>query len=318
MKTKILLLISMSLLSLAVFSQTYCVSNGSNSWSTGFNCSGSGTPVVYEIQAGDSIYYTQSSSVLIDTLKIYGVLNFKTGSKIDMSTPGIVQVYNGGRVIGGNSGTKFRFANGNTVNGPFNVAGPAYIDSSSTSFSAGVLGVEWLDLKASISENELMVEWTTASEENNDYFIVEYSLDGQHFNQIAEVRSKSTNGFSSQILKYSHVIKLNSLPITSEYFIRIKQVDFNGDHGYSGVEVVQNIPSTYKVYRSAEGEISVELNRDIIPDNMALELVNTEGIVVSTEFLYENRTKIKELERGIYIIRLKTPHSSNSYKIAMY
>lgn len=318
MKTKILLLISMSLISFAVFSQTYCVSNGNNSWSTAFNCSGTGTPVVYEIQAGDSIYYTQSSSVLIDTLKIYGVLNFKTGSKIDMSTPGIVQVYNGGRVIGGNSGTKFRFANGHTVNGPFNVAGPAYIDSSTTSFSAGVLGVEWLDLNASISENELMVEWATASEENNDYFVVQYSLDGQYFHPLAEVRSKSANGFSSQILQYSHVIKLNSLPITSEYFIRIKQVDFNGDHGYSGVEVVRSTHSAYKVYRSAEGEISVELNRITIPDNMAVELVNAQGIVVRTEFLHENRTRIKELERGIYIIRLKTPHSSNSYKIAMY
>ncbi|MFK7810730.1 MAG: T9SS type A sorting domain-containing protein, partial [Saprospiraceae bacterium] len=99
------------------------------------------------------------------------------------------------------------------------------------------LPVELLRFSANTIDSEIILDWATASEENNDYFIVEHSTDGRAFTPIEQVRG---NGTTNDIQQYTYV---DEDPFFGENYYRLKQVDFNGDFEYSGV-VVANVSFT--------------------------------------------------------------------------
>lgn len=78
------------------------------------------------------------------------------------------------------------------------------------------------------SRNEFV--WTTASETNNDYFVVEYSKNGKNWVECTEhVPSQSDNGYTYG----TEPIMLINESLFS--YFRLKQVDLNGEFSYSDV-----------------------------------------------------------------------------------
>jgi len=64
------------------------------------------------------------------------------------------------------------------------------------------LPVSFSSFEAFTKSSILSVKWTTASEHNTDYFIIEASGDGVHFSQVDKVPSLAANGISSTPLSY--------------------------------------------------------------------------------------------------------------------
>lgn len=62
------------------------------------------------------------------------------------------------------------------------------------------LPIELLDFNATLVENTVVIDWTTASETNNDYFLIERSFDGNSFNTIAQEKGA---GNSTQTQTYT-------------------------------------------------------------------------------------------------------------------
>ena len=92
------------------------------------------------------------------------------------------------------------------------------------------LPVTLTSFTASIFEtNTVAIDWTTASEENNEYFEVEHSIDGRSFESITYVNG---TGFSYIPQSYQHLHKDVS---TGTHYYRLKQVDFDGTTTYSEV-----------------------------------------------------------------------------------
>jgi len=93
--------------------------------------------------------------------------------------------------------------------------------------SATPLPVEFLFFNGESTPDRNKLFWATASETNNDYFVVERSADGVNFYEIGRVDGA---GNSTQRRDY----KLDDLnPISGIGYYRIKQVDFNGQSSYS-------------------------------------------------------------------------------------
>lgn len=311
---KVLLLLNLSLFFLFdISAQSRCNSNGANVWSTGFNCTSSSLNV-YTIEAGDSIYYTQPSSTALDTLRIAGVLNFKNGSKIDMAADGLIIIESGGKVLGGNGGTKFRFANGVTITGPFNVTGPAYGDSSG-SFNIGVLPVEFTEFSAEVTGEQMLCKWTTASEINNNRFEVELSMDATNYVMIDVVTSASSNGNSTQLLHYKSRTEFIPRIGVHTYYIRIKQIDHNDAYSYSEVIVVQHQHEQFHAYRCAQGEICIELNKI---QTGQLRVYDASAQQIRNETIHDLSTTLSGLKPGVYILQLQTKHGLQSKKVAVY
>jgi hypothetical protein len=121
------------------------------------------------------------------------------------------------------------------VNSTDEDGGPSLGDSIyAKTFSANVaMPVNWLYAKASKNNDNVTLNWATASEENNWKFIVEKSIDKKEWLAIGELKGK---GNSSVVSKYL----FTEMAAKGAAFYRVKQVDYNGKFSYSIVMVTKN------------------------------------------------------------------------------
>lgn len=106
-----------------------------------------------------------------------------------------------------------------------------YTGFSSSILQVNALAVSWLSFTANEQNGKVMLAWSTASEENSDYFILERSVDGIHYSPIANIKAAGTTSSQSD---YSFT---DNMPVakTTNYY-RLKQTDFDGRYNYSQVK----------------------------------------------------------------------------------
>jgi hypothetical protein len=91
------------------------------------------------------------------------------------------------------------------------------------------LPLTWLYVRGETRNNKGFISWATASEENTDSFIVEYSADGRSFIDVGEVAAAS-NSTNSRHYNFLH----DGLKEGMNYY-RVRQVDKDGKYTYSKV-----------------------------------------------------------------------------------
>lgn len=112
-----------------------------------------------------------------------------------------------------------------------------------TVYSTSTLPIELLEFTAAPSGNEVLIRWVTATETNNDYFVVQRTVDGVTFESVDTLDGA---GNSTQPISYS----LNDRnPLEGVSYYRLKQVDFNGACSYSPFVAINFIkPTSTAVY----------------------------------------------------------------------
>ena len=110
-------------------------------------------------------------------------------------------------------------------------------DGARNAFSrpvSGALPVQLMAFSATATPSRgVRLDWTTASEVNNDYFEVQRSPDGRSFEAAGRVRG---NGSSLQAHAYSFVDAAPGAATTHYY--RLRQVDHDGTSSFGPVQVV--------------------------------------------------------------------------------
>ncbi|OUJ71222.1 T9SS type A sorting domain-containing protein [Hymenobacter crusticola] len=120
-------------------------------------------------------------------------------------------------------------------NGTTNTANVTCSTSQATAGCANSpLPVELTSFEAKLSKGSVFLTWTTASEKDNEKFVVERSANGESFEAFTEVAG---HGTSSSGFSYS-ATDLAPLPGTSYY--RLRQTDFDGTTAYSPVITIQH------------------------------------------------------------------------------
>lgn len=216
------------------------------------------------------------------------------------------------------------FAGENAISGAVDLGNGIFEFKSVAGFTNGIrftlgtinprqtpLPVELLSFTAKPVDNSVELNWETASEINNDYFLIERSEFGTSWETIARVNGQ---GNSVQLTKYS---ELDYSPFTNKSFYRLKQVDFDGAYTYSNVVLVdfdnskQNVllypnPTSGRVTISADN-----LNyQNVSLFNAQGQQIQLSGISnqVSSNELSIN---LEALNNGIYFIK----YENQSYKI---
>jgi len=105
------------------------------------------------------------------------------------------------------------------------------------------LPIELISFKARVENNNVVLEWVTASEINNNFFTLERSLDGRNFEVIGYIDSKAPGGNSNQILRYRHI---DRNPPEGILYYRLKQTDYDGAFEYSAIISIlhRSVPET--------------------------------------------------------------------------
>jgi hypothetical protein len=168
-----------------------------------------------------------------------------------------------------------------------------------TVWSTSTLPIELLEFTAAPDGKNVITQWVTATETNNDYFLVERSIDGAVFETVGRVDGA---GNSTQLLTYTFVDE-NAVAGTSYY--RLRQVDFNGSFSLSPIVAVNLIPeTTASVYPnpSADGVFTF-LQGSVAVNEVAVFSSNMQ--LVKTVTLGPNDkpiVSIQDMADGIYFI----------------
>ena len=113
--------------------------------------------------------------------------------------------------------------------------------------SSAALSVKMLYFKVEHVANKNILRWSTAQEQNNKGFEVQYSFNGKDFNQLCFVDSKGVNGNSSSPLSY----EIADANTTGNLYYRLKQIDKDGKTWFSEIIFVRgetNTEAFYKIY----------------------------------------------------------------------
>ncbi len=94
------------------------------------------------------------------------------------------------------------------------------------------LPVTWLYSNASVVGKTVEVTWSTSAEINNDYFTIEKTTDGIHFERAGIVKGA---GNSTQVHNY---LFIDDAPYTGASFYRIRQTDYDGKQSLSRLMAV--------------------------------------------------------------------------------
>jgi len=168
--------------------------------------------------------------------------------------------------------------------------------------STNPLPIELINFSATPTQQNVVLNWQTASEINNDYFEIERSTDGENFISINQIKGA---GNSSQLLNYTNI---DNNPFIGESYYRLKQTDFDGAYSYSDVKQVNFISSdVMRIYPNpAQNEVFVQFNEEIIFDEITLTDVTGKIILVlNSKDKSLIKLDISTLSNGIYLVRCK-------------
>jgi hypothetical protein len=105
-----------------------------------------------------------------------------------------------------------------------------------------MLPVELLEFSARPEGEQVMLEWTTATELNNAGFHVERSSDGVQYDAILEVEGMGTT------VMVTHYEAVDPGPLPGLSYYRLRQTDFNGTNSYSDVVAVERAQGALSAY----------------------------------------------------------------------
>lgn len=169
------------------------------------------------------------------------------------------------------------------------------------------LPITWIGIDASITPNDdVLVEWSTGSELNNDYFTVERSADGSAFEAIGQVDGA---GDSYSLLRYAFV---DEDPYSGFSYYRVKQTDHDGTFDHS------NTVSVWLVFADDRPLIMpnpvqdiafLDLNADA-EGGLLAEIIDPLGRIVFAHRFAINagrntiELRTEELPTGVYMLTL--------------
>lgn len=161
------------------------------------------------------------------------------------------------------------------------------------------------------NKNEVELNWKTVSELKNDYFTIEKSSDGIHFEEVQKVKGAVN---SDKILDYRII---DPRPYQGISYYRLKQTDINGKttiyHELVTIYYTSN-SSKISVYPNpSSSHINIELSGD---QDETIHIKNIDGKIIDTIQLNGKHVQIdvSNYENGVYFIEIGNKFKISSFK----
>ncbi len=155
------------------------------------------------------------------------------------------------------------------------------------------LPVTLVSFEARCNGSDLIFDWTTNSERNNDYFTLESTEDGISFETLGKVKGA---GNSDEILNYS----LQAAEAGDARYFRLKQTDFNGESSHSNVIYADcHLAGKLKLYPNPNnGSFRISgLN-----EGANVSIRNEIGQLVNSFTVSGTNIEVHELAKGVYFV----------------
>jgi len=159
---------------------------------------------------------------------------------------------------------------------------------------------------------DVNIDWETATEQNNRYFILQHSGDGKTWSDLDTVAPASPNSSTPRSYTYA-----DKAPLDGDNFYRLTEVDENGAVNYYGIREVSLHTSKLSVGISPNpctDHIAVRLD-DPALGPLAVDVIDSRGRVMH-RWIADKQTSdwnstftVGDLPPGQYFLRLTVNHT---------
>ena len=175
------------------------------------------------------------------------------------------------------------------------------------------LPVDWLFFQVKEAGEKAEVAWATAQETDSDFFLVEHSRDGRHFEPIGKVTAAGNSADES------HYFFTDARPNIGVNYYRLKQVDADGRFEYSAVRSVE-IRGGGKVHifpNPASHVLHISFGNNF-PEGGAWSLFDFSGNMVKHgkwEDGFPKKINMDDVISGSYFLRISDGHQNVVEKV---
>ena len=170
------------------------------------------------------------------------------------------------------------------------------------------LPIELLSFNAKPKGSVVDLNWATASEINNDFFTIEKTIDGVHFEIVGTVKGAGNN---TSILNY---VSNDDHPYSGVSYYRLKQTDYNGKSSYSDLKTVSFEITTdfsFNIYPNPTGDgvfnlqLNAKSNKEVLVvvyDVLGKQMYSKVLITGENESNVYAIDPTQKLPSGVYVI----------------
>ncbi len=208
---------------------------------------------------------------------------------------------------------------GNAVTTGSTTSGTILSATAATDFNAFTLAsasannplpIELLSYEVALKNSRVNIDWTTVTEINNDYFVVERSQDAYNFKELERVQGA---GDSQSELNYAVI---DRFPFEGISYYRLKQVDFDGTTTFYDIKMVDNSQESVAEYELTvfpnpilkHNKFSIGLE-GFAGNNVQIKIQNMNGVLIySGELNVSQENELIELQSdllkdsGMYVV----------------
>ena len=176
--------------------------------------------------------------------------------------------------------------------------------------ATNILPVEIVNFEVKESDNYNHIVWTTKSELNSKWFIVERSTDGDNYTEIVTMDAA---GNSSQEINYAHKDYDNMFP---KLYYRLKEIDYDGSVHYSDAVMVMRLDLEVSIFPNpTSGLININFYNQVDGDfsvkyTDAIGRVIVEEIKVSAGSSSYVSQVLTTLPAGVYFVEVINANGS--------
>lgn len=173
-----------------------------------------------------------------------------------------------------------------------------------------LLPIQIQRFEAKLVEKEVLLNWETESEQNNDYFDVEHSLDAVEWTKIDKVDGAG----NSNVPRSYQSIDKNPVPGVNYY--RLAQVDFDGNSTYSDVVAIEYLSEAgdkLRLHPNPTGGI-LNITMATPQDISSVSIIDALGQLVRRIENSSTQIDMSDLPAGVYWIKIELQNGSSLSK----
>ena len=185
------------------------------------------------------------------------------------------------------------------------------------------LPADGLTALATLNGSMATIKWTTLSEQNTSYYVVERSLDGSNF--TATGNKTPAAGNSTDKREYQMLDNISSLRQNNVIYYRVKLMDIDGKARYSnvvalrlsqkaGVTIWPNpFHSSITISITTEKETTIEINM-IDVNGRTIRNINQPAAKGISQIPIRN---LEQLPAGVYLVEITDKIAGTTYQVLL-
>ncbi|RYY64814.1 MAG: hypothetical protein EOO12_08665 [Chitinophagaceae bacterium] len=254
-------------------------------------------------------------------VRVGGVLNFVGGgAKLWFNSQSVIFVYPAGKINANQNSQVITLGNTVVLNGSnqgITISGPsAAISGGGTSsqsaqsasqpvnsgflpYSPSALPVQFIAFTATRQAGDVLVQWSTATEENADRYEVEVSTDGRNWTTLGSVRA---SGNSFNVRQYSYTARNQN----GNLQFRVKQVDLDGRYTYTAVRTLKAAADASVKMIATPGRLVLTFGTEL--KGATVRILNSAGQVLQEQKMNSafGQVLVPTSQKGLCIVAVFT------------